>query len=177
MEVIDNKNNEKIGVSDYIKNNSLLEVRYIPFDSKMAIVSHIINSVVDTVGGINTSLLRRISVEVFIESITNIDMKQKDEDNLEGFDQLCISGELQNLIFKLGDEYKELQRILDERLSDYIRIETNPSVTISKIYEQISDRLNSVLNYIGDYIQNIDVSNLNEQLGLILEGVDDNHES
>lgn len=86
--------NNKISVTEYINNNDLLVVTYLPFDTKMNIVSHILNSIISSVGGLNTSLLRRISTEVFINSITNIDMNIEDENGLRGFDTLLFTGKL-----------------------------------------------------------------------------------
>ena len=89
---MDNKNmnesNTKISVYDYYNDNNKLEITFTPFDTKLQIVSNIISEVIKSVGGINTSLLRRISTEIFIETITNIDMKIQDENGLSGFDQL-----------------------------------------------------------------------------------------
>ncbi len=155
-----NENNSKISVSEYLENKELIEISYIPFDKKMEIVGHVINEIVNTLGGLNTTLLRRISTEVFIETISNIDMNIEDENGLKGFDQLCFHNELENLKIMLGTEYKEFDRILDERVSDYIRIETNPSVTINAIYNQVRDSVNTVLDYLSKQIQNIDVEKL-----------------
>jgi len=67
---------------------------YIPFDNKLQIVSHIVQGLIDATKGINTALLKRISKEVFIESITNIDLNIIDENGLKGYDQLCYAKEL-----------------------------------------------------------------------------------
>jgi len=83
---INKENNDKISVAEYLNNKELLVLTYLPFDTKMEIVSNIINSVTNSVGGLNTTLMRRVSTEVFIESITNIDLNIVDENNLKGFD-------------------------------------------------------------------------------------------
>ena len=162
---------KKISVSDYLRDNTLLEVKYLPFDVKLDIVSQVINNVIKSVGGLNQSLLRRVSTDIFIESITNIDMGLKDENDLEGFDQLCFHGELDNFINALGNEYQELVLILNERVNDYIRIETNPSVTIMKIYEQVTAYMGQLLDSISEYIQNVDVEKLSDELMPLIKSV------
>lgn len=164
----------KISVHEYLDDAEKLEVTYIPFDDKLKIVSKIIRGIINSTGGLNSSLLRRISTEVFIESITNIDLSIEDEDNLSGFDQLCYHRELDKLIALLGDEYKEFKRILDEHVDDYVRIETNPAVTINAIYDQIMERIGSMLDYLSNQIQNVDIEELTttlSQLGIINGGV------
>lgn len=165
---------EKISVSDYLKDKTLLEVTYLPFDTKLQIVSHVLGGMIESIGGLNTSLLRRISTEVFIDSITNIDMNIVDENDLKGFDQLCFNRELENLEDALGNEYAELQKILDERVADYIRTEINPAVTINAIYNQVVDKLNDVLVLASKYIQEIDIDALINMIGSMtskIEGV------
>ena len=161
----------KISVSEFIDNKSLLEVSYLPFDSKMQLVSTIFSEVINVVGGLNTALLRRISTEAFINAISNIDMSIKDDTGLDGFDQLYYHREFKNLVSLLGEEYTELQTILTERLNDYIRTETNPAITINSIYEQVKTYFNTALDYISTNIQNIDVEKLTEQLSPLMEKV------
>ena len=155
-------NENKISVMDYVNDNDLLEVSYIPYDEKMQIVSHVFNSVINSVGGLNTSILRRISTEVFLESITNIDLGVEDENGLKGFDQLCYLGELDQLKIFLGNEYIEFQKILDEHVQDYIRMETNPALTINAIYNQLSEYAKIAMDYISNQIQNIDADQVAE---------------
>lgn len=177
MEIYNKNEETRISVADYINNKSLLEIKYVTFDTKLEIVSQVINSVINAVGGLNSSLLRRVSTEIFISSITNIDMNIKDENDLDGLDQLYYHREFNELIANLGEEYKELQMLLNERVADYIRIETNPSVTINKIYEQIVTYFNTLLDSISDYIQNVDVEELSEKVIPMLKDVINNNES
>jgi hypothetical protein len=149
--------NNKISAIEYINNNELLEVSYIPFDQKMQVVSDVLSEVINSVGGLNTTLLRRVSTEVFIETITNIDMGIVDENGLSGFDQLCYYNQLNTLKTVIGNEYIEFETILKERISDYIRIETNPAVTISSIYNQLKNNTDKVLDYVSNQIQNLDI--------------------
>lgn len=164
---------DKISVKDYINNRELLEITYLPFDRKMEIVSHVLNGVIQSVGGLNTSLLRLVSTEVFIEAVSNIDLSIEDENGLKGFDQLCFNNKLHDLENDLAGEYAELRKILDERTSDYIRIETNPAVTINTIYSQIKDGYNKVMDFISNQIQNIDVDELIKYAGTVAPQIND----
>ena len=157
-------NNEKISVTDYINNKELLTMTYLPFDTKMEIVSHVLNGIINSVGGLNTSLLRRVSTEVFIDSITNIDMSIEDENGLKGFDTLLFTGELDQLKSVLGRELSELELILAERVDDYVRIETNPAVTINAIYDQIRAYFGTAMDYLSEKIQSADVQEITNML-------------
>ena len=171
-DIINEKN--KISVTDYLKDNTLLELTYLPFESKLQIVSHIMTGMIESLGGLNTSLLRRISTETFIESITNIDMSVEDENNLKGFDQLCYKNELENLKEVLGNEYAELQKILDERVADYIRMETNPALIINSIYDVVSEKIGIAMDMISQRIQNIDVEKLSDMITPMVENIGGN---
>ena len=167
---------EKISVSDYLKDKTLLEVTYLPFDTKLQIVSHVLGGMIESIGGLNTSFLRRISTEVFIDSITNIDMNIVDENDLKGFDQLCFHRELENLEDALGNEYAELQKILDERVADYIRTEINPAVTINAIYNQVVEYGRSLLDYLNQYVDSINVEELKTKIAPLIAKVGESNE-
>ena len=53
----------KISVLDYVNNNDLLEIRYIPFETKLRIIDSIITEIIEKEKTINTSLIRRISIQ------------------------------------------------------------------------------------------------------------------
>ena len=148
--------NNRISVKEYLENEELLEATYLPFEDKLRIVSNTIRELVNTLGGLNTTMLRRVSTETFITAISNIDMSITDENGLSGYDQLCYHGVLDNLKYRLGNEYEEFERMMDERVDDYIRTETNPAVTINAIYAQVADLFNQAMDYLSKQIQNMD---------------------
>ncbi len=156
--------NNKITVKEYLENNELLSVVYIPFEEKLGLVSKVLNESIKAIGGLNTTLVRRLAVEIFIEAITNIDMKTVDENGLSGYDQICYSGQLESLIDNIGNEYLELDRILHERMQDYIRIESNPSITINEIYDQVKTYLSTFINYFSNYVEGLDVEKISNEL-------------
>lgn len=155
----------KISVQEYLADKSLLNVVYIPFDDKLSIVSRILNGLVGATQGLNSSLLRRISTEVFIEALTNIKMNVVNEENgLDGFDQLLFTQELDSLKMMLGAQYEEFEDILDEYVQDYIRTETNPSVTIQAIYDQVLKFANQITEYLTNTLSSVDVEELTSTL-------------
>lgn len=160
--------NNKISVQEYLNNKELLSVVYIPFDTKIQIVSRVIRGLIDSTGGIMSSMLRRIFTEVVIESISNIDMNIEDENGLKGFDQLCYANELENMKIVLGNEYKEFEKILSEYISDYIRIETNPAITINQIYSQVTEFLSTLLDGLSEKIQDVDVEKLGDTIARLV---------
>ena len=91
-------------------------------------------------------------------------MNIEDENGLRGFDTLLFTGKLNQLKSALDREYSELELILDERVNDYIRTETNPSVTINAIYDQIRAYLNTAMDYLSERIKDIDVSQIANEL-------------
>ncbi len=109
----------KISVLDYVNNNDLLEIRYIPFETKLRIIDSIITEIIEKEKTINTSLIRRISIQIFIENSTNIDLSSTDDNNLDGFNQLYYYNALESLTRFIGNEYSEFLLILKERISDY----------------------------------------------------------
>lgn len=129
--------NKKISITEYLNDKSLLELNYIPFHQKKQFIDDIISEVINSSGKIDTTLIRRISTEIFISALTNIDMGLADENGLQGYDQLCYKNELNNLTNSLGYEYIELQKILNEQVSDYIRIESNPVFALNKILDYL----------------------------------------
>lgn len=152
--------NNKITVQDYLNNKDLLEATYIPFEEKLTIVSNAIRSSVEALGGLNTTMLRRVTTEIFIDAITNLDLVTVDDNGLSGYDQLCYKDELYPLINRLGNEYEEFQKILDERIDDYIRTETNPAITINAIYAQVTEMFGNIVEILSQQIQNINVEQL-----------------
>ena len=152
---------DKISVKDYIENKEMLELSYIPYDKKIDIVSGVFSGMIQTLGGLNTTILRVISLQTIIENVTNIDLKIQDEESgLQGFDYLMYTDELRNLIDLMGREYTEFMKIFDEYKTDYIRMETNPALTISNIYDQISKYASVIIEFLQEQIKNMDIEQL-----------------
>ena len=161
----------RISVMDFINDNSLLEVTYTPFDQKLEIVTRILNATIETVGEINTSIVRKISTQVFINNITNIDLSVKDKNGLDGYDQLCYCNQLDVLKSLISSEYIEFETILTERISDYARVMNSPVYAIGKTYDLALDneKTISILLSQGNDISIGDVYNKVHNEGVTIE--------
>ncbi len=177
--ILDSENNRisKISTLDYIEDPSKLQIMYVPFDTKMQIAGHVVSSIAKAIGGMNSSLFRRISIEVIIENITNIDMTVKDENELAGFDQLLYYKKLDGLLETLGDEYNEFKKIIDERFSDYLRTETNSALTLEHIYSEVKSYFEILIEQVNKYLNSINIDGLNEQTVSPFVEVGDSDES
>jgi len=65
---------------------------------------------------------------------------------------------------RLGDEYSEFESILSDYLADYIRVETNPAITINAIYNQITQFASVVADYLSERIQNMNIEDVTSAL-------------
>ena len=137
----------KISVKEFIANRDLLEINYVPFDQKLEIVSKLMNSFIEDGNINNSSIVRRISTEIFIEAITNLDLSIVDENELGGYDQLCLNRSLESLKELIKLEYMEFENILRERMMDYNKIDTNCASAILYVYNNIIDIIKSVSRF------------------------------
>ena len=155
---------DRISVSEYLKDNSLLQFNYIPYDKKIDIVSHVFSGVIQAVGGLNSTLLRMVKIEAIIENVTNLDLKIPGEDDLKGLDLLIYTNELPTLIQLMGREYEEFDKMFEEYTADYIRMETNPAVTIEAIYNRIAEQGTVIIDFLQEQIKNVDVEQFSSLL-------------
>ena len=130
----------KITAKDFVEDNTKLEVRYIPYNTKIEIILLVFKNVINDSGSMNRSVLFRIADEAIIESITNIDMSAVCENDLTGYDYLRFSGGYSTLLSYLGSEYDTFITILDEQLQDY-----NQYAVVREISSTIEDILSEVL--------------------------------
>lgn len=100
---------------------SKLEVVYIPYYVKIKIITKTIYEFFKRYGYVNSSMVKLIGFQTYVEYITNLDMGSEDENNLLGFDILKYNNKYNDLIIDLGDEYKDFENILAEQLDDYKR--------------------------------------------------------
>ena len=92
----------KITMQEFYENAELLEATYIPFESKLTIALTIVESLIDSHGSINTTILRRTATEMILDTITNIDMSLEcDEIGLNGYDYLYYNEDCYNLLMGL----------------------------------------------------------------------------
>ena len=110
--------NNKISMKEFFDNKELLEVTYIPFDTKLQTVFVVLQSIIDNYGYLNRSILRRIATETILDVITNVDMSMECEHELKGFDYMYYKQDFQILDY-IEIQYNEFMKILDEQIADY----------------------------------------------------------
>lgn len=114
--------NERISVKEFLEDKELLELTYIPYDKKVEICETIIeqcSSEFENYHTLNSALLERVKKEIFISSITNLDFSIKDENGLDGYDQLCYHNMLNDLIEDCDYLYDQFEEIFQLMLNDY----------------------------------------------------------
>lgn len=163
-------NENKISVAEYLKNNELLEINYTPYEVKLNIVNVMLSQVI-TKGELNkidSALLKRISTQVFIESITNIDMSIKSEQNLSGYDLLCLYDELDTLIDIVSDEFKRFEDILKLKVDDFYKYNISTSATLLSLKNAFSKFIKVKGDEINELIQNLDTVSISDKLKNII---------
>ena len=128
----------KITAKEYVDNADRLEIRYIPYNTKIEIILLVLQNVLDSSGGMNRSVLYRIADEAIFEAITNIDMSAVCENDLTGYDYLRFTRGYTTLLSDLGAEYETFKQILDEQLQDYYQYAMVRE--ISSVVEKILNR-------------------------------------
>lgn len=166
----------KISVKQYIEDNTLLEISYVPYEVKAEIVEAIINKVArygNNMKTINTALLHRVSCEIFIESITNIDMSVVSEEGLSGYDILCMNNILEDLLYEIDDEYARFWEILEFKISDFEKINNSTGAILFKLKDSFSLWLREKASEFNGIIENFDVKKLADNLkNMIQENLD-----
>ena len=164
-------NENKISVIQYIENEDLLEINYTPYSVKKEIVNTIVSQVTDKgdMRTIDTALLNRVSCEIFIESITNIDMSIEDENKLSGYDLLCMNNKLDDLLFEVSDEYGRFVEILECVVSDFIRNNNSTSATLLFIMNKIVNFGKEKIEELNNYINNINVKDIADELKTLID--------
>lgn len=160
----------KISVSQYLENEDLLEINYVPYDVKREIVDTIIFQVTryGEMKNIDTALLHRVSCEIFIESITNINMSIVNENNLGGYDVLCMNNALDELLYEIDEEYSRFLEILEYKLSDFHKQNTSTAAILLLLKNKLYSFGNEKLNDLRVLTENIDVKQIGDKLKEII---------
>ena len=163
---------KKISVSEYIKNNELLEtIKYIPYAKKVNIVDSIMKQTCRNMSGlysIDSVLLDRIKKQIFIEQLTNLDLSVM-SNNLDGYDLLMMESDIENILLAIEEEYKELDRILKLRISDFLRDKTSISGFLHYKTERVLDYINSNIPLLLDKLDKIDTKSIIDSLSKSLD--------
>lgn len=160
----------KISVSEYLNNKELLEINYTPYDIKNNIVDAILSQVIvkDGLHKINSVLLNRVSIHIFIESITNIDMSIKSDKNLDGYDELCFNNELEELLEIINDEYSRFKYILKLKIDDLNRYSNSTSATLVSLKRSVVEFIKQKSDEINQFITNIDTQVISDNLKVLI---------
>lgn len=164
-------NENKISVSEYLKDNGLLEINYIPYDVKLDIVDVVLSQVIsdDVMPKVDGALLKRVSTEVFIETITNIDMSIKSEVDLGGYDELCLNNELDYLIELIEDEFDRFNEVLDSKLNDFYRYNNSTGFVLMSLKNSLVKFINKKTNEVNELINTIDTKDISNRLKKLIE--------
>ena len=163
-------NENKISVAEYLEDNELLEIKYTPYDVKSSIVDVILSQVTtkEEINKIDSALLYRISTQVFIEAITNIDMSIVSEENISGFDLLCLYDELDSLIDTIAEEFDRFEDILQLKVDDFHRYNTSTSATLLSLKKALSKFTKTKSDEMNELIQNLDTAAISNKLKNII---------
>lgn len=161
----------KISVSEYLNNKELLEVNYTPYDVKEKIVDVVLSQVItnDEMQKINSALLDRVSTQIFIEAITNIDMSVKSENGLDGYDELCMNNKLDELVYVIGVELSRFRDILDLKVEDFYRYSNSTSATLLSLKNLFVNFINKKSIEINELINDIDTHAISDKLKVLIE--------
>lgn len=164
----------KISVKEYLDNKALLRVKnYIPYVNKVAIIDAIMKEVSKNINGtysLDSVLLDRIKMQIFIESYTNLDLSIMDNE-LDGYDLLKLNKEFYLLLDTFNDEYKELEEILKLRVNDYIRDKASVKGTLSYKVDHLLDYIDMKFPSIIDTINGIDVQTIISNIANALDKI------
>lgn len=157
----------KISIKDYLENKELLEINYIPYEERVEICNVILDqctSVFEDYNTLNSVLLERVKTEIFISYITNLDFSIKDENGLDGYDQLCFMDELDDLIYTCGYLYEQFEDILALMINDYYH-------NIASTRGYLNTLKTSILNWFAilkrdanEYINSIDLKAIADKI-------------
>lgn len=168
------KNNKRISVKEYLDNKELLELRgYIPYHQKVNIVDSTLKQVCIAINGtynLDSVLLDRIKMQIFIEQCTNLDLGIMFED-LDGYDLLKKEHCFDDILQKIKDEIKEFENILQLRISDFIRDKASVKGILSYKIESMRDYFNLKIPEVLDRIDKIDVKSITQNLSLVLDKI------
>lgn len=172
---IANKKNKRISVEEYLLNKELLEVKkYVPYANKVLLIDAILKEVCFNKNGLFTLdsvVLDRVKLQIFIEEYTNLNLSIKNQNELNGYDLLIMNREFDNVIDKFKDEFKELERILNLRLDDYLRDKSSLKGFLNYKIERIIGFLDYKTNNLIETINNVDVDKLTNSLSTILDNI------
>ena len=163
---------EKISVKEYLNDTELLELTYIPYDEKVEICNVIIgqcSSVFEDYHSLNSVLLERVKTEIFITSITNLDFSIKDENGLDGYDQLCYHNDLDYLIYTCGFLYEQFEEIFELALKDYYDNFTSLRSYLNTMKTNVLNWISKIKRDANEFVKSIDSKEVSDKIIQIID--------
>lgn len=163
----------RISVKKYLENKEDLELIYVPHSKKVDVCKLIIEQCASHDKGYNSLdsvLLDRVKTEIFLEAITNLDLTDVDENGLEGYDQLCMYDELDELIEECGYLYYQFDYMLDMMVYDYNHNEASLKGWLNNLKTTIVEKVTLWRERTTEYIENLDAKEIADKItGMINE--------
>ena len=152
-----------ISVREYLEDKNKLELNYLTYGKKMDLVDIILENVINREtrpATINTAVLKNIAVQTFIQNITNIDLSEELNNGENGYDILCYTNSLNELLMTIKTEYDVLEEMLNDRINDFYRFEYSLAKTLYDIEIEVASTLSSGADYLEDALKNLDVERI-----------------
>lgn len=175
FESMESDNNTKISVENYLASPELIEVYYVPYETKVNICNVILNQVIKKDGCmyyIDSALLDRVKTQVVIESITNLDLSIKDENGLDGYDLLCKENELSNLIDFISYEYNKFDEIIKFKVQDFYNSNGSISGFLHFTKKEIINKYNEIMDSFTKFISNINAKDVADVIVNYIEEIE-----
>lgn len=138
---------DKISAQDYINNPELLEVYYLSADNKMACAKTIVGSAIEEYNGakiINLATIKLVTQPCIVGLLTNIDTISRNDNGLNGYEELEMSGHLQEIIDVLGSQFTLMNDLVDSEVETFNMLHNNISITMSQLVSALSSLMQNV---------------------------------
>lgn len=168
--------NEKISVKQYLENKELLKLNnYIPYHKKVKIIDSIMKQVCIVINGtynLDSVLLDRVKMQIFIEQCTNLDLSIMFE-NMDGYDLLKKEKYYDLILFDIQDELTEFERILQLRIDDFIRDKASVKGILNYKIESMYNYINLKIPEVLDRVEKIDIESITKNFSMVLDKITD----
>ena len=160
---------ERISVKEYAENRNLLELNYVPYEQRVEICRTILSQCInlDDYASVDSVLLDRVKTEIFISSITNLDFSETDENELDGYDQLCYYELLDETIDLCGSFYKQFEHILELMLKDYADNEASLKGYLNTQKNNLVESVSSIAEKFSTLIEGLDAQEIAKFLDFV----------
>lgn len=160
---------DKISASEYVSDKTLLKLNYIPHNTKVSIINTIMAQTLKSDSVVDWVLLDRVSTQIFIETITNLDLSVTDDQGLDGYDTLMFHGVMNNVIESCGTEYQIFRDILKAKVDAYEKANYSTSTAILMVAQRAEAKIDAILSSLIDKVEGLNVDNVASKLETLAE--------